>query len=576
MARQELNSAPSTKSVSGPEGGARRVPGQVDVTSLRAVGPAATLALQRLAGNAATVQLLREGQLRARRVDPTMEKIGHRTDGAITEVAATTGHDAGTQVSDEPEITNDVQTTDVAVQRKVGFEAELTVPSLGPPKGQLLYHKKLDQVTGPLKSFLDGGVPYGTDIGGKGKPIRIDSDHSSSISRTEIVDKLKELGYVSGNPFEPETRLEFVTSAYDELAPGSNKVFNKLSIDLKAQLDGALAKAQSGKMSQLDQPAKSGYKTGVPVMELEDWLGADYATLKPLVTKFINEQTADDVYLQATVGIIPSGIRTFFERAGTPNKVAVEPPSEARQKVLGIVTEVISSLEEWSKFSEHPWVKALKPATREAFMGLLSLIYSYLLGDTLHQTTGGTTSTAKNAVPFLIKTSPWGLVGQAGTHGLKDDPPPSKLARAIGTAFKNTKYLKPSYWIEEEEEESATKEGRLKAPVEARAPKTKFINGSYVDFVEGVLTGAATLPVEVPVGKELPGPDPLPQESGGVDVSFESFGQSGIPLEYRWIRDRYTIANLAPALAEIITDVRTANMKDLDEGQKRKVNAAIK
>ena len=464
------------------------------------------------------------------------------------------------------------------VQRRVGFEAELRVPSLGPPKGELKYNKQYEsKVTDSIRSFLDGGVPYQTDIG-KGETIRLDADHSSKVSRIDIVDKLKKLGYVSGIPSEPETNLEFVTTAYDELAAGSNKTFNELFKKLKEQLQGALDNAKSEKLVQLGPPAEKGYKTGVPVQDLKDWMFWDDEyddELKPLVDKFLQEQTADEIYLQATVGIIPSGIRTFLGRVTTPNKVAVEPPSEARQKVLGIVTEIVSELESWKPFAEHVWVKALDPVSRESLLGLLSLAYTYLLGDVLQQTTGGSSSVVKNAVPFLIKSSPYALVAKAAPTMLKSNPVPVDLARLLGERFKDTRYLRPAYWIETGAT-SAKGQGLLQEPVEARPGSDRLITGDYGDFVEQLLRGTGQAKLSVVTGKMLPGADPLPKATGDVKVSWESFDQAGIPLEYRWIRDRYTIGSLVPALREIITDVRQANMRELTEEQRQKVETAIK
>ncbi|MGH3620587.1 MAG: hypothetical protein ACRDQ5_02200 [Sciscionella sp.] len=449
------------------------------------------------------------------------------------------------------------------------------VPSLGPSHGKLTFVKNQAAVTPAIKSFLDGGVPYDTDMGGKGGPIRLDSDHSSKISRASIIKKLSELGYVTGKAKEPKTKIEFVTHAVDELAPASNKEFQTLNADLQNNLNAALTAAQSGTMTQLAAPAKPGYFTGVPVADLKSWLGGDYAQVKGLVDHFLGEQIADEVYLQATVGIIPSGVRTFLATAKLPGgKVHLNPSSEARKQVLGIVKRVITRLEKRKKFVEDPWIKDLGKSGHEAFMGILSLVYSYLLGDTLHQTTAGTTSTAKNAVPFLIKHGPWNLTQLAGTDALRGNPPPKALARYIGEVFKNTKYLTAKYWIETGKR-TATGEDKIKKPVEARVRKKGFLRGDYVDVVEALLTSGGG-GVTARLGKELPGVDSLPTDSGGVNVRWESYDQKGIPLEYRWITKKYTVAQLLPALNEIIKEVRVANMRELTAEQKEKVDEAVK
>lgn len=461
------------------------------------------------------------------------------------------------------------------LQRKVGFEAELMVPSLGASHSKLSYPKKTAGVTAAIKSFLDGGVPYGTDIGGKGEPIRIDSDHSGKITREPIVEKLKSLGYVTGDPGEPQTKIEFVTKAIDELAPKSDKAFRTLGIDLRSKLQAALDDAKSGTMHQLKAPAKVGFFTGVPVADLRSWLGDDYAQIKDLVSHFLTEQTADEVYLQATVGIIPTGLRSFMKTANLPGgKVELDPPSEARRQLIDIVETVVSGLESFEAFKEHEWVKGLDATSHEAFMGIASLAYSYLLADTLHKTTGGTASTAKNAVPFLIKRGPWNLTAMAANHALRANPPPQEFARGVGRFFLKTKYLKPAYWIETSKH-TAVGEGKIREPVEARAPSTGFLTGDYLDVVEQMLRGSGGAVTAV-MGSELPAADALPAESGGIKVAWESYDQAGIPLEYRWITKHYKVADILPALNEIIQEVRAANMRELSPEQKDAVNAAIK
>ena len=462
------------------------------------------------------------------------------------------------------------------LQRMVGFETELMVPSIGPSHNKLTYLKKPGAVTTAIKRFLDGGVPYGTDIGGKGQPIRIDSDHSDKISRKPIVDKLKAMGYVKGTPTEPKTKLEYVTHAIDELAPGSDQKFAELAEDLESKLTQTVADAKSGAMYSLDPPAKPQYSTGIPVDRLKWWLGKeDYAELEPLVKDFLDNKTSDSVYLQATVGIIPSGLRRFLKRTADPGgNVVLDPPSAARRQVLDIVETVIDELEMDAEFATHDWVKGLAEPNYEAFMGILSLVYTYLLGDTLHRTTGGTASTAKNAVPFLIKHGPWDLIELAGTADLRKDPPPSELARKIGEKFKASKYLKPTYWIGAGKD-SAKGEGRIKRRLEARAPKENLLTGDYVDIVETFLIGAGN-DVAVVMGKELPGMDALTTDSGGVNVHYESYDQKAIPLEYRWISKQYTVAEVPDAMWEIFNDVRLANTRELTDEQREQVLAAVK
>lgn len=462
--------------------------------------------------------------------------------------------------------------------RKVGFEAELMVPSLGPSANQLTYAKEPGKVTDSIKSFLDGGVAYGTDIGGKdsGADVRLDSDHGASVDRRPIVNKLIELGYVTGTPSEPRTKIEFVTTAMDELAPGSTRRVKEVVGKLRGQLSAALTQAQSGELHQLGAPAKAGYKTGVPVADLKAWLGADYAELDTVVKEYLTAGVKDEVYLQATVGVIPSSLMTFFARASLPGKVQVAPPSAARQQILGMVAEVVAAFE--TKFSTAPedhWVRQLGATSSHAFLGLLGLIYSYLLGDTLHQTSGGTESIVKNAVPFLIKMSPYGLVAKTAPHALKDNPPPREFVRSIGDLMKKTKYLQLAYWVEESRKDgTAVSDGTLPAKLDARPRAERLITGDYTDFVEKVLLGTGGV-VPVVVGKMLPGPDKPPTDTGGVNVFHELYNQQGIPLEYRAISKRYTVSEVTAALGEILAELRVINLSGLTEEQRATVTEAF-
>ena len=460
------------------------------------------------------------------------------------------------------------------LQRMIGFEFELMVPSLGTPHNKLTYAKNPGGVTADIESFLDGGVEYGTDMGGKGGPIRIDSDHSALISRDEIIAKLAELGYVTGAPIETKTKLEYVTAPIDELAPSSDEQFRLQSQLVTATLRAALQAASSGTVRPLGPPAKDGFYTGVPIPDLRSWLGSDYHHVKPLVDRFLTDQIANKVAIQATVGVIPSGVRRFMKLSNSADSAGGR-PTEALGKLIGIVNGVVKALEADDTFKADPWVAELGPVSYEAFMGILWLAYSYLLGDTINKTTAGVGSVVKNAVPFLIKTDPFNLAASAGTDDLTKSPPPKKLARYVGSFFARTKFVKPSYWIESGAG-SAQAQGVITKAVRARR-KDPLVYGDYVDFVDAILRPRRARGVGVVIGKELPGFDVLPSDSGGVDIEGSTYGQRAIPLEYRWITTKQrTISEIDAVLDEIIADVRTVNSAHLSDEDWGKVDAVLK
>jgi hypothetical protein len=141
--------------------------------------------------------------------------------------------------------------------------------------------------------------------------------------------------------------------------------------------------------------------------------------------------------------------------------------------------------------------------------------------------------------------------------------------------LKKNKYLQVAYWVEEARKEGPTAvgEGKLTEKLEARPSSERLVTGDYTDFVEQALLGSGGA-VSVIVGKELPAPDKPPTNSGDINVFYELYNQSGIPLEYRAITKRYKISEVLPALSEIISDVRQASLNGLTEEQKAKVKEA--
>ena len=162
----------------------------------------------------------------------------------------------------------------------------------------------------------------------------------------------------------------------------------------------------------------------------------------------------------------------------------------------------------------------------------------------------------RRAVPHQARTV---RPRQAGRHpGLRDNPPPEKLAREIGQNFKRSKYLKPSYWIESGKR-SAKREGASSGRCEARPKKDGLVEGRLRRRRRRT---SARHRARAPCrrGRQgAAGHGPAQRDSGGVDVARESYWQTAIPLEYRWISKQYKIAELDDAMYEIVKDVRKAN-----------------
>jgi hypothetical protein len=461
-----------------------------------------------------------------------------------------------------------------AIQRLIGFEVELRVPSFGSEEqGSATFWeaktKKRQKASEKIRKFVLGGLGYDTEIGGslKAEPFyRVTSDHNDNVGRDEVIGKLEKNGYIEEvDSKDTSSNLEYVTPAFDELAVGSDKKFEDQAGKLKAHMDDAVNKAQSRRMEQLGAPAGAGYYTGIPAEDFKRWLHHDhYEELEPLVEDFVTEKAKDQVYLQATVGIIPAAMRDLHQQAlaqaekGDLNATAVE------MDVLRGVEETVTALFDLETFKTHKTIAEMGPNSLETLRGLTHLLFMYIVGDTITQTSAGTTSTVKNAVPFLIKMSTRNILAKTGTWYFRDHPLPEDLIGIIAGYLQNSKYATVEYWTGKGKGTYQREGGKKQAP----RPYDKLITkGTYADFVTRALGGEPIIDVSVIIGKKtLKKPDALPEK-----VEYESYNQAGIPVEYRWIEAHPTTAGMWGEMKKVIDQARDLNTRHLKKGDKEEI-----
>ena len=346
-------------------------------------------------------------------------------------------------------------------QRMVGFEAELSVPSLGPAPGAV---DKKRLATGPdgneptpeIEQFIFGGLPYGVNRGSNAN-FALKPDHNELQGKASALRvKLASMGLLLAVPAESTSNLEYVTPPLDELAAGSTA---KLTGQFDAVRDhvNALFPAAKSTVSAIGAPGVNTY-TGVPEADLKTWLGSRYDEISALVNAF-KDSVKNELYLQATVGILPSAIRDLH-RAHTP--ASAEDAVRTTDLAMFVVDTTVKQLENAPAFKNKTYIKELlngKPANMfgfgakaaapidyESLMGVIHLTYMYMVGSALNQTNLFEGS-SKNSVAFLSKMSNMRHIITKAAPGLQANRPPDDLVSLIDRFFKATKYTTADFWI---------------------------------------------------------------------------------------------------------------------------------
>jgi len=450
----------------------------------------------------------------------------------------------------------------------------MSVPSFGKPAP---FHPEWfkDGPTGVkpsdhIETFLFGGLPYGADIG-ENDNFRLTSDHNALQDKgLAIGQKLFQMGYLLGSPKKSEyktiSNLEYVTKALDELAPNSTTAFLTQINAMKNHMNTVWTDAKTT-MKRIPAPAVK-HATGVPVAEFKAWLGDDYKQIEPLITEF-QDAMKDQLYLQATVGVIPSALRDLHTRQVPESQDDRNIWHKATMGINGYVDKVVNDLlKEKDPFisdlaspEDDLFNEKVHGIELEAFKGVLFMALMYMVGNAINQL-DILSATSKNAVPFLSKMNLGQIQKTAMTNyqrGIFATIPPEPTIKKIVAALKEYPAVKVDEWV--------AKRG---AKLIGSGERVSFIPNDDT-FIRGVLTGKNVEAVITAEKRQLKA-DVLPDE-----VAKGSAGQKGVTVEYRHITERPTPDNLATALMKIVREVRELNTKHLPaEVKKRIIDAADK
>jgi hypothetical protein len=448
------------------------------------------------------------------------------------------------------------------IQRSVGFEAELSVPSFGPPpssvdKARLATGPEGHEPTPAIEQFFFGGLPYGVDRG-HNTNFTLKPDHNELQEKaTAIRAKAKEMGFLLGDPERSTSNLEYVTPPLDELAAGSTARFNTQLSAIKDHAKTIFPGAKAT-LSAIGAPAADTY-TGIPETDLQTWLGSRYKDVEALVTGF-KDSVKNEFYLQATVGIIPSAIRDLHSRY-TP-KSGEEVKTKMRRAML-LATRYVDALVDSQGFQKLSYIKKMRqgdvvkstsgdvtlparPIDYEAFVGVLHLIFTYMVGSALNQTNLLDGSTAKNSIPFLSKMRNMRHIITKAAPSLQKNPPPEFLIGFIDSYFAKSPLTKVKFWVANGLQD--------RRGVKDREPTVDvtFVLSMLSDLDEPDLFDVSA----VSSPRSFDEPDALPTE-----VSKASADQQGAQFEYRYITARPDADGLAAELMKVVDEVRTLNLK---------------
>lgn len=470
-----------------------------------------------------------------------------------------------------------------AVQRLVGFEVELSVPTISNVAGPALNPGPGGAVPHPdIAKFFGGGIGYGTQIGQLATPfgqIDLTTDHNVLQRRARalynalqaIASQAAGLMLAPAGGYVNLSNLEYSTPALDEMAAGSNARFAALANAIDNHAQQILGALPANQMSVIPQsnPATT---TGVPVAHLDAWLGLP---LPPAIAPLLNLLRQDvhwSMYVQATVGVLPTGLaRMYADRAAAapaPGQPGVPAGSwqAAKHDAGNAIVNGVNQLFANPAFQGQ--VAAYPGGDREAFKGLLMVGLAYTIGNAVNQT-NLLRATMKNAVPLLVKMADIGAAATAAkTNWLRANPPPPALIGNIATWFHaNVPQTNVNHWTAAPYNAAVVPVAGQRGPLHGAGavPVT-----DTTQLLTRLLTGAGGVTTVGP-GVALPATDPLPAAIAAVNPSG---AQTGLPVEYRWISSRPNAAGqLLAVVQQVLLETRTANLTHVDPVQAAAISA---
>lgn len=508
----------------------------------------------------------REAETTARRVLSGPVPVAR----AVDEHAGADGHDHGhSGVQCRPAGPD-------AVQRLVGFEVELSVPSFGQHATTGLNPVDGREPAAELGSFFHGGFPYAAPVMNE-ENLTILTDHNSLARRVRVLHAvLAQLTGTDGTPVvtgplaSSMSNLEYVTAPFDEMAPGSDAAVKKVADRIDAHVDAIFAQKPAENLFSVPGSPVAG--TGTPLAALRQWLGPlfDHPKVQSAIRAFQADIKAE-MYIQATLGVLPSGMPSLYsfqandvshDSRRAPGKEHIadgwrDAAAAINRAVPRLRSDVVPTL-----------IPGLEGGDQAALTGTLALGLSYAIGSAMIEAgVRGPTTTTKNAVPFLLKLANLGGIrGKATTDVLREKNVGPEMLQHLAE------------WIHKEIPESGVAHWeRLLAKYPDNTPNPAgpaYGHGATgvantAQMLHSLLNGDETFPVIAP-GKALPRAD----EPNSAIVPFVG-GQKGAPLEMRWLTKRATgPGQLWGMFKTIMDEARKANLATVPSAESQLIWAA--
>ena len=317
-------------------------------------------------------------------------------------------------------------------QRKAGMEVELDVPFYGQVAGADLtdtsFLNAVNRATlsaaerRAIMDFLYGGLEYGDSYGQVAGKYDISADHGSfQTPHLALLNHVTGRHVVAPADIPTMSNMEYRTKEQEERRDRSEARTQDIATRVKNHAQSSAQRAQTGSRAALAAPVGA-YFTGIPVGALRKLLHGDAVGLG-LLSDMI-ARLNPTVYIQTTVGALPSEIPTLFNEAAA--EIDAGNVGNANIKATTASTVLRSSVTCAQAALAHGNCDALRarlgPGNCSALTGWLALIAQSLLAWQLETTSlryrrdaGGRPqkpgNTSKNLLPYLSKTQILGTIG---------------------------------------------------------------------------------------------------------------------------------------------------------------------
>ncbi|MGW7606454.1 eCIS core domain-containing protein [Streptomyces sp. NPDC054766] len=460
-----------------------------------------------------------------------------------------------------------------AVQRLVGFEAELSVPSFGPHPTTGLNPVDGRAPAEELGGFFHGGLPYGATVMSE-QNLTVLTDHNSLARRVRVLHAvLSELSGADGTPVatgqlaSSMSNLEYVTAPFDEMAPGSDAAIKQVAERIEEHVAAIF---QADPVNNLfGVPGSPVAGTGTPLAALQQWLGPALFG-SPKVQSAIKGFQSDikwEMYIQATLGVLPSGLPSLYSfQAGVDHESRRAPGKEHIADAWRDAAATINRMVPRLRSEIVPGLlPGLEGGDQEALTGTLALGLSYAVGSAMVEAgVRGPTASTKNAVPFLLKLANLGGIrNQATTDVLREKNIGHELIGQLAV------------WMHKEIPETGTghwQQHLQNYPSNTPNPTDPVYGRGHsgventAHMLHSLLTGNENFPVIAP-GKALPKAD----EPNAAIVPHIG-GQKGAPVEMRWLTKRATSTGHLWGAFKVITDeARKANLATVPTAESERI-----